>query len=187
MNRRAFTLVELLLAAALSSILMAGLIVVLSGVSRDARRLRLDREQIRSAPLTELLRRDFTNSTAITPLPRNEGFTLAGNLALDPETGVPNGRLARVTYRTNASRSAPCLVREQTYLDDPLNPRPWTGLVSVGVTRIVVPISQRPREAMLNEEEAPEVPSVRSHPVPARPTIRVEYADGAIDLSFTLR
>ena len=187
MTRRGFTLVELLLAAALSSILMAGLIVVLAGVSRDARRLRLDRQQLRAASLAELLRRDFTNASAITPLPGNEGFTLVGNLALDPESGVADGRLARVTYRTGPSRSAPCLVREQTYLDDFLEPTPWTELVSLGVTRITVPPSERPRDEVVVDEAAPDVPNVRSYPVPARPTVRIEYADEAIDLSFTLR
>jgi two-component system nitrogen regulation response regulator NtrX len=66
-RRRAFTLVEILLAVTIAAILMAAVLAVLSDVGRDQKRLATPDKTNRPSAAMDLLRWDLTNAAAITP------------------------------------------------------------------------------------------------------------------------
>ncbi len=136
-RRHGFTLVEILLAVTIATVLMAAVLAVLSGIGRDQKRLAAEDHPNRpSAAAIELLRWDLTNAATITPTV--DGIVLQGHGGIDPSSLEPNNRLARVTYRVRRERGESNLFREQRYVDDPVRPEPWGELVlrdvrSVGV------------------------------------------------------
>ncbi len=135
-GRTGFTLIEILLAVTLATILMAAVLAVLGGVARDQRRLSAVEKTTHPAAAIELLRWDLTNAATITPTV--DGIVLQGHGGIDPSSLEPNNRLARVTYRVRRERGESNLFREQRYVDDPVRPEPWGELVlrdvrSVGV------------------------------------------------------
>jgi type II secretory pathway pseudopilin PulG len=134
MIRRGFTLVEILLATILAALLLGGVLAVASSISRDAARATV---QVPPMPVAaRLLRFDFTNAQSIQIDNNGQTLTLIGNNALDPQSLLPNQRLARVTYTIDPRTRA--LAREQRYLDDEVHPEPWIELVAQKVTQIDV-------------------------------------------------
>lgn len=126
---RAFTLIEMLVAAVLTAVLLGGVMTVSSALARDARRTSnrmTDTGAIDAA--FDLIRWDLTNASS-----GADGLALTGHGGLNRATLRPDGRLARVVYRIRAGAG---LVREQRYLDDPARPEPWSDLVLAGATEI---------------------------------------------------
>lgn len=148
----------MLVTTVLTAVLLAALLSVTSGISRDRQRLAAadgdgrpgsggGRGLVgRPEPLMDLLRRDLANARTLGRSADGRGVVLEGHGGLNRASLVPTGRLTRVTYRVRpaggAGRGAggggggpPCLVREQQYLDDPARPEPWADVVAVGVRR----------------------------------------------------
>src|SRR3954463_2708865 len=123
MRRKAFTLLELLLANMLIAILLGALLLVISSLSREQKRNSAARDQDPTPSILNLLRRDLANSESIRPLPNQRGFILSGHAALDPQTLTPTDRRARVMYEIRRRANVLCLIREQVYLDDPIKPQ----------------------------------------------------------------
>jgi prepilin-type N-terminal cleavage/methylation domain-containing protein len=133
MKRRGFTLVEMLLASVLAVVLMLALLTMLSGVSRDGKRLRAGAGATSATPyaLPERVRWDLVNAQTL-ELDRNGGgrVILVGHSAIERQTLTSSGRLVQVTYRTTPDG---CLVREQESLDNPANPDRWSELLAAEV------------------------------------------------------
>jgi prepilin-type N-terminal cleavage/methylation domain-containing protein len=147
---RGFTLVEMLLAAVLTAVLLGGVMSVAAALARDARRTATRTDSAAVDVAFDLIRWDLTNAST----PTDGGLTFTGHGALDRDTLRATGRRARVTYRV---RPGAGLVREQRYLDDPVRPEPWAELVLAGAAQIESFITARGSGAM---------------------TVRIEFTDG---------
>ena len=134
--RRAFTLVEILLAVTIAAVLIAGVLAVLAGVGRDQRRLTAEDKPNRPSAAIELLRWDLTNARTIIPIA--DGVVLEGHGGIDPTALTPNNRLTRVTYRVRRDAGESNLFREQQYIDDAIRPQAWEDLVLRGVQAVGV-------------------------------------------------
>jgi prepilin-type N-terminal cleavage/methylation domain-containing protein len=142
MKRDAFSLVEMLVATALAAVLMAAVLTIAAGVSRDRRRLEVSESTPSPDVMIERIRWDLTNASAMIPSPDGLNLTLIGHGGIDRQTLRPTGRLARVAYHCRRVGSTHCLVREQAYLDDPANPNPWRDLVACDVASLrLAPLS----------------------------------------------
>src|SRR5687767_6518849 len=126
---RAFTLIEMLLAAVLTAVLIGGVMSVAAAVARDARRTAARTDSTALDAALDLIRWDLSNA----PAPADGPLTFTGHGGLDRDSLRPDGRRARVTYRI---RPGAGLVREQRYLDDPARPGPSAELVLAGATQI---------------------------------------------------
>jgi prepilin-type N-terminal cleavage/methylation domain-containing protein len=143
-RRRGFTLVEILLAVTIATLLMAAVLAMLGGIGRDRKRLATRTESNhRPAAAIELLRWDLTNAEMISPTA--DGVLLQGHGGIDPSSLEPNNRLVRVTYRIRRAGGTSDLFREQRYLDDPVRPQPWDDLVLRDVRRVAVAPSGNPK------------------------------------------
>ena len=98
MNRRAFTLIEMLMATVLAAVLLGGVLMVVSAISRDAASAAAPGPQSLQ-PAVCLLEWDLSNAATMQLSDDGQSFTLVGNNALDPETLSPTGRMARVVYQ----------------------------------------------------------------------------------------
>jgi prepilin-type N-terminal cleavage/methylation domain-containing protein len=142
MKRRAFSLVEMLVATVLSAVLMSAVLAMIAGVSRDRRTLTSLNADTAQNGATELFRWDLSNAQSLAIGPGSQMVILVGVGGVDAATLVPNGRLVRVTYRMQSDRT---LWRVQEYLDDPARPQVWEELVAANVTSFsVFPGSNEP-------------------------------------------
>lgn len=135
MKRKAFTLLELLLANVLIAILLGALLFVVSSLGRQQRKMLNDDS---TDPILNLLRRDLANSQSIRPLKNQSGFILTGHASLDPKSLVPTDRRARVIYQIRRKANTLCLIREQTYLDDPIKPNRFEQLLATNITALSI-------------------------------------------------
>ena len=143
-RRCGFTLIEILLAVTIATVLMAAVLAVLGGIGRDQKRLTADEKKTRPTATIELLRWDLTNAESITPI--DSGVLLQGHGGIDASSLEPNNRLTRVIYRIRRNRGGDSdLVREQRYLDDPVRPQPWSDLVMRDVRAIGVSPGGNPK------------------------------------------
>jgi prepilin-type N-terminal cleavage/methylation domain-containing protein len=134
MSRRfGFTLVEMMLATVLAALLMAGVLTVVSGLSRDQRRMRAKLADERPGLAVELIRRDLGNAMAMIRSADGNGIVLVGHCGIDRGTLSASGRLAKVTYRMRGRGAGAALVREQEYLDDEVRRERWGEVVLAGV------------------------------------------------------
>jgi hypothetical protein len=139
MKRPAFTLIELILASTLSVLLMAGVLVILAGLSHDARGALGGAVSSPDLQGTmDLLRWDLSNAQTMYPSSDGRTLVLIGHGSIAPGTRTPNGRLVRVTYNCQLRRDIWRLTRSQQYIDDPARPQPWTDLVAQGVIAVEV-------------------------------------------------
>jgi prepilin-type N-terminal cleavage/methylation domain-containing protein len=132
-----FTLIELLLASMLSVVLMAGVLIVLSGISRDAKKIAAEPLNDGRA-IFDLLQWDLTNARTMVQSSDGRTLVLIGHGSLAQGTLHVDGRLVRVTYSCRSRANSPCLVREQQYLDEPVRPARWAELVGTGIATISV-------------------------------------------------
>jgi prepilin-type N-terminal cleavage/methylation domain-containing protein len=195
MNRRpAFTLVEMMLATVLAALLMAGLLTVASGLSRDQRRMQARTAGERPTIPIELLRKDLAGATAMLASADHGTIVLIGHNGLDPKTLSPTGRLAQVTYRLTGQRGAKSLVREQRLLDDVIGPRPWSEIVVLAARGFTLtPASNDAEPVKLGEDVAQRMQHVElaAKPavsrIPSRMRLRLELVDRVIEEELTLR
>jgi prepilin-type N-terminal cleavage/methylation domain-containing protein len=191
MRFRGFSLVELLVATALSAVLMAAVLAILTGVSRDRRRLTAAEHRPQPQAIVDRFQWDLTNAQTLSQSADGRSLFLVGHGAIDHATLAPNGRLASVTYTLHHNGPVSCLVREQRYLDDPAAPKPWRELVSTGVSNFRV-------TAQLNDEVIADQPGMPANPsgpragppvwrVPERVRLLIEMSSGVIDRELWVR
>src|SRR5689334_23223354 len=114
MRRRAFTILELLAATALTSVLMAAVLHVVGAIaaSRAALARQADAPAWR-ADLLDLLRRDMTNASKVIFAPNSMTLTAAHG-ALEPATLEFRHEPVTVVYGLSQIHDRPWLVRRQS-------------------------------------------------------------------------
>src|SRR5438045_2974338 len=120
MRRRAFTLLELLLANLLVAILLGGVLLVISSLGRQ-RRISAPSDSLEA--IVQLIRWDLENADTVQALRAGRGFILIGHASFDPVSRLPNSRRARVIYQIRRHGGIDALFRTQTYLDDVARPQ----------------------------------------------------------------
>ena len=165
----AFTLLELLLAAALSSVLMLGVMAVvgaLGSAQRSAASARPEAApQEALAAFRALLRADLRHAQRVKTSGESR-LTLEGPAALDARGRQRRHRRVRVTYRTIEIGDRVWLVREQLALDAMTNQSVQRDLVASGIDRFRVERmtpDRRPARSFAPDGE----PGVASVPVAA--------------------
>jgi hypothetical protein len=174
---RAFTLLEMLLATTLATVLIGAVLMVLSAVARDRQRLTKLDAGTESSPFLDGLRWDLCNAQTMAGAVDGRSLVLIGHGALDSRTLLPTGRLARVTYRAAEEGKPFHLVREQMLLDDPARPEKWRELVSGDISGLWVIATGTP----LANSGGAEIP------VPSRVRIHLETSSQAMDESLWIR
>jgi prepilin-type N-terminal cleavage/methylation domain-containing protein len=137
MNHRAFSLIEMLVATALASVLMYAVLLVAANLSRD-RKMLTQMNSDPPQPVVDLLRWDISNADTASQRADGQVLILIGHGGVDRATLLPNGRLAQITYRITNRPVTGTLVRQQEYLDDPVRPDAWQELVAAGATDIAI-------------------------------------------------
>jgi prepilin-type N-terminal cleavage/methylation domain-containing protein len=170
---KAFSLIEMLVATAVSAVLMAAVLVVVAGVSRDRKRITMMEAKPQTAGIVSRLQWDLTNAERFASSSDGRSLILIGHGSIDRGTLTPNGRLAKVTYRIyDTGEKTTSLVREQQYLDEPAAPKPWRDLVATDARSIQIsPVSFiAPEDAEVSERFGATLP------VPQRVRLRIEVA-----------
>jgi len=192
-QRRAFTLIEMLLATVLSSILIAGILVATAALSRD--RIRMESRQTTTPAAIDLIRKDFANAIAFVGAIDPAGFELIGFSGIDAKSLLPNQRLVRIKYRIIRDGRSGILVRDQAYLDDPVRVDRWSDAVALNVVRIgIVPLSADGEIVHLGEDVGERLLAIdrgktipQAVRVPSRLRVRIEYVASVIDRDMVLR
>src|SRR2546429_5013762 len=136
MKRKAFTLLELLLANMLIAILLGALLLLISSLSREQKRTTAAQDQDPTNSILTLLRHDLSNSESARPLPNQRGFILTGHAGLDSKSLTPTDRRTRVIYEIRRRANTLWLIREQTYLDDAIKPQHFEELIATNITSL---------------------------------------------------
>lgn len=135
-NARAFTLLELLLATALTAVLMVGVLAVVAnlGAPEAAAGHVPDRERNRALEAClDLLREDLAHAVAVDASQAN-ALTLVGYAALDDRARERTHRPVRVRYGLERIDGRAWLVRRQDALDVKTNETVQRDLVCCGFT-----------------------------------------------------
>jgi prepilin-type N-terminal cleavage/methylation domain-containing protein len=194
MRRSGFSLIELLVATALSAVLMTAVLAILTGVSRDRKRLIAAQNTPSPQAMIDRFQWDLTNAQTLSQSPDGRSLELIGHGGIDYKTLAPNGRLVTVDYRVYQDGDVSCLVREQKYLDDPAAPNPWRELISVGVTnfRVIARSTDEftsdqhepPTGLILASDLRPRAPVVH---VPERVRLQITMPSGIVDRELWVR
>jgi prepilin-type N-terminal cleavage/methylation domain-containing protein len=189
-RRKAFTLVEMLVATVLAAILMGGVLAASSALARDRRRMEARQSLSHSAATTDLIRRDLANSAALLAS-SPQGFEILALGGIDPRTLAFNQRLTRISYRIIRPG---VLVREQVYLDDPIRPDRWREAVATDVRRVTLtPLSASVEQVRLGEDVVERLRAsglaigATAVRVPGRLRVTIEMSDGLLDQELVLR
>ena len=135
--RRAFTILELLAATALTALLMVAVLHVISSLGRS--RAALARQPDAGAwrsDLLDTLRRDLSNATAADF--RQDGITLVGHGALDRATLAHIHEPVTVIYGLSVIHNRRWLVRTQSPRGGLSNEAPWSELLCPDVSAFTV-------------------------------------------------
>ncbi len=160
-HRRGFTLVEMVVAVVIASLLTAAVLAAASGIARDRQKFGAFNQGDGSKRVLEMLRWDLTNASSFSSTAGE--IRIDGHGGIDPRTLLPNNRLTRVTFRLRRiGATTAALFREQEYLDDPIRPQRWSELVADGVKLLAI---------------SPE--SGDAATIPARVGVRIETAAGS--------
>jgi hypothetical protein len=173
---------ELMLASAIAAILMAGVMVVVAGLSRDRQRMEARAEVSEPVVMMDVIRRDLAN--AQTMHTREDGaIVLVGNAGVDRTSMAVNGRLVKVVYRVSRG----VMLREQTYLDDAVRPHHWSEVVAMRTQRVA--ISGAGEAMVFTEDMADRLGSDGGRPmrVPGRVRVRVEMRGGVVEREVVVR
>jgi len=181
MNRRAFSLIELMIATALSVALMGAVLAILSNIARDTRRLAGAEASSASQNLVELLQRDLSSSRTMIQAPDGSVLVLVGHGWIDSTTLNPTGRLARVTYQCVREGQTRWLIRQQESMDDPGLPKRWRTLVAANVQSLLVsPVvtdQSAPDPRAVMDENANDPPATRfGGAISVPPRVRLHIA-----------
>jgi hypothetical protein len=173
--RRAFTILELLAATALTALLMAAVLHVVGaiGASRAVLARHADAGAWR-ADLLDLVRRDMTNASKVTF--RDDGLILSGRAALDAGTLELRHEPVTVVYGLSLIDGRSWLVRRQSPREGLSHAAAWAELICPDVSGFVV------RRASSTPGVNGSSLAVLGMPedVPAAVTISLAGADGAV-------
>jgi prepilin-type N-terminal cleavage/methylation domain-containing protein len=190
---RGFTLVEMLVAVTISAVLIGGVLTVTAALSRDRRRMEARQSGAQSPAVAEIVRRDLVGGIALIGSPAPNGVELIAFGGVSPKTLAPTQRLVRIAYRLTRGG---LLIREQSYLDDPIRPDRWSELVATGVKRLeLAPISTDADPVLLGDEVSERLSTFRPGPappatavrLPSHVRVRIEFTDGVVDRELVLR
>ena len=181
--RRAFTLLELLLANLLIAILLGALLLVISSLARQQKKISALPNQDSSNSIFDLLRRDLANSESARALPNQRGFILIGHAGLGSKSLAPTDRRTRVIYEIRRRASTLCLVRDQTYLDDPIRPQHFEEVVAANITAL----SLAAASATLADDEELNLDETAAFTIPSSVTIQLTTPSRAINRELLLR
>jgi type II secretory pathway pseudopilin PulG len=142
-RHRAFTLIELAVACAITALLMAGVLAVVTAMTRDRQRVAVANliQPQSQAAILELLRLDLSCATDIQP--GAGSVTLHTFSSLNAKNNSPLDRPSLVQYRIIQESGTGCLIRRQQLTDDPIAP-PSENVVAFGVQGISVQATQIP-------------------------------------------
>ena len=161
---RAFTLIELVLAAALAATFSVAVLGTLTRIPR--RREHMPRQPAwreSESALLSVVEMDLLNASGIRARP--SGISLKGFCRLDAERKRVVHLPATVTYEVGAAAGQSWLLRRQSFLDPAGVPRRQTDLVCHGVKKIAVVAGD-------SGEAGPVSPAARRwQPVPAAVTV----------------
>jgi prepilin-type N-terminal cleavage/methylation domain-containing protein len=189
MNRRAFTLLEMLLATALAAVLMAAVLLMLTGVARDQKHLNAAAAAAAVSPsaappsartLVDRMRWDIVNAETIDFGRDGSSVVLIGHGAIDRQSLTGNARFCQVTYRLASG----CLTREQQYLDNPAQPARWRELVASDVRGFR--IAPESTDAFPADENGG-VTSATAVTVPSRIRLNLEAQNVSIDQELWIK
>jgi prepilin-type N-terminal cleavage/methylation domain-containing protein len=171
-----FTLVELLAATALSTVLMLAVLQVLGTLGRS--RSMMEKQAAAAAPwredLTEMLRRDLGGATGVRYAPN--GIVLAGHAALRPGSLAPTDEPVTVTYGLAEIHGRNWLYRRQVGRAGVSGAgEPWTELLCPDVAGFEV----SPAGALVPVDPKGGDKS-ELQPLPAAASVRVMLADGSV-------
>jgi hypothetical protein len=183
MRRNAFTLLELLLANMLIAILLAALLLVISSLGREQKKMAAAQDQDPTSAILNLLRHDLANSESLRFLPNQRGFILTGHAALDPKSLTHADRRTRVMYEIRRKASTLCLVREQTYLDDPIKPQRFEELLATNITSLTL---SAPGATPANDDEL-NLDESSTFILPSSVSLRLTFPHRAINQDLFLR
>lgn len=133
-HRPGFTLLELLLASALTTMLMVGVLGLVSQIGLPAEESAdaISRDAAVEG-FAEMLRADLEHAVAVDATDENH-VELLGYAALDDEARSRSHRPVRIVYRFDEIRGRSWLVREQHLLDVLTNRNMQRDLVAAGVS-----------------------------------------------------
>jgi type II secretory pathway pseudopilin PulG len=183
MTRKAFTLLELLLANMLIAILLAGVLLLISSLSREQKKFAAAQNEDPTTCILNLLRRDLSNSESIRPLSNQKGFILTGHAGLDSKSLTPTDRRARVIYDIRRRANVLCLIREQTYLDDPIKPQRFEALLATNITSLSISA----QGATPIDDEELNLDDANTFTLPSSVTLHLALSHRAIDQQLFLR
>ena len=183
MNRKAFTLLELLLANMLIAILLGAMLVLISSLSREQKRTTTAQDQDPTNSILTLLRRDLANSESARPLPNQRGFILIGHAGLDSKSLTPTDRRSRVIYEIRRRANMLCVIREQIYLDDPIKPQHFEELIATSIPSL----SLSGTGAISDDDDALNLDYTAAFSLPSSVVIHLAFRDHALNQELFLR
>jgi hypothetical protein len=184
MRRNAFTLLELLLANMLIAILLGALLLVISSLGREQKKMAAqDQDPTSAIAIVNLLRHDLANSETLRFLPNQRGFILTGHAALDPKSLTHADRRIRVIYEIRRKAATLCLIREQSYLDDPIRPQRFEELLATNVTSLSL---SAPGATPADDDEL-NLDETSTFTLPSSVTLRLTFPHRAINQDLFLR
>ncbi len=185
MKRKAFTLLELLLANMLIAILLGALLLVVSSLSRDQKkRTTAAQDQDPTNSILTLLRRDLANSEFARALPNQRGFILTGHAGLDSKSLTPTDRRTRVIYEIHRRANTLCLTREQTYLDDAIKPQHFQELIATNITSLSLSGTSESTSA---DDESLNLDDTTAFTLPSSVMVHLALHDRAVSQELFLR
>ncbi len=130
-----FTIMEMLAATALTSLLMIGVLAVMTSIAREHRAAAIRSQRGIETELMELLRWDLANATRIES--GADRLVLSGHGVLDPQTQQPSmPRPCVVVYQVRQVNGRSWLSRQQSAADQSVPPS--VAMVGSGVRNMQV-------------------------------------------------
>jgi prepilin-type N-terminal cleavage/methylation domain-containing protein len=181
--RRAFTLLELLAATALSALLMVAVLHVLGTIGRDRRTMAArPGPQVWRADLLDTFRRDLAGSTAVRY--GNNALVLTGQAALDLRTLAPRDEPVTVSYGLTTLHGRTWLTRRQGARNVRGNEGPWMELLCPDVVGFSVRAADAEPGTSALSDQVGDAPRA----VPASAVLRIDIAgDVPVEETLVLR
>jgi hypothetical protein len=175
----AFTLLELLLACAATTLLMGGVLLLVAHLSRDVLRMRSQPTPAeRARPVIELFRRDLAAARSFQQEEDGRHLTVIGYSGIDPTSGEPNARPVRAEYELRRDVRRSVLLRRQRYLDDPRDVDVHSEVVCLGVSSLRLwPVPEKSDESPDASASGAEAFAKPTEPVPPRLRVSIRWAD----------
>ncbi len=168
--RIGLTVVEVLAATLLASLLMSAVLGVLKAVTSHQKAFTRDLRESWQSQFCALLEWDLSNSKTV--LETADGFELRGFAGRDLVSGMPLHCRTSIQYAVKKTRDESCLVRTETHLDAPILDSARSELVLGRVERITLGDSGSP-SAKITKPVDPE----EGTPLPEQTTVVVIASD----------